>query len=39
MARGTPEEMVTPQTLERIYGIAMDVIRQDGRGHVAVPRL
>lgn len=38
MARGAPAEMVTPPTLERIYGIAMDVIRQDGGGHVAVPR-
>jgi iron complex transport system ATP-binding protein len=39
MARGTPAQMVTPETLERVYGIAMDVIRQDGGGHVAVPRL
>ncbi|WP_029354529.1 ATP-binding cassette domain-containing protein [Bosea sp. 117] len=38
MARGRPQEIVTPGTLERIYGIAMDVIRPDGGGPVAVPR-
>ncbi|WP_428032989.1 ATP-binding cassette domain-containing protein [Ancylobacter sp.] len=38
LARGTPAQMVTPDTLARIYGIAMDVIRQDGGGYVAVPR-
>ncbi len=38
MALGVPDEIVTPARLERIYGIAMDVIRRDGGGHVAVPR-
>ncbi|GLK73859.1 ATP-binding cassette domain-containing protein [Ancylobacter dichloromethanicus] len=38
LARGAPAQMVTPETLERVYGIAMEVIRQDGGGYVAVPR-
>jgi len=37
IARGTPGEIVTPETLERIYGIPMDVIRRDHGRHVAVP--
>lgn len=39
LARGTPDEIVTPGALERIYGIAMDVIRQDDGRRVAVPRM
>lgn len=38
IARGTPAEIVTPDTLERIYGIAMEVIRPVHGGPVAVPR-
>ncbi|MDQ0509132.1 ATP-binding cassette domain-containing protein [Ancylobacter amanitiformis] len=39
IARGAPQEIVTPDTLARIYGIPMDVIRGDGGGYVAVPRI
>nr|WP_246340039.1 ATP-binding cassette domain-containing protein [Ancylobacter tetraedralis] len=39
IARGTPQEIVAPDTLARIYGIAMDVMRQDGGGYVAMPRI
>lgn len=39
MARGTPAQMITPETLERIYGVAMEVIRQQDGGSVAVPRI
>ncbi|OYX15360.1 MAG: iron-hydroxamate transporter ATP-binding subunit, partial [Rhizobiales bacterium 32-66-8] len=39
IARGTPAEIVTPETLERIYGIPMDVMRHAPSGdYVAVPR-
>jgi len=39
IARGAPADIVTPDTLERIYGIAMDVLRHAPTGdYVAVPR-
>ena len=38
IARGTPEEIMTPQTLERIYGVRMDVMTHAATGlPVALP--
>ncbi|MDS7595056.1 ATP-binding cassette domain-containing protein [Agrobacterium tumefaciens] len=38
IARGTPEEIMTPQTLERIYGVKMDVMTHPATGFpVALP--
>ena len=33
IARGTPDEIMTPHQLEAIYGIAMDVIPHPVTGH------
>ncbi|CDN94090.1 ATP-binding cassette domain-containing protein [Agrobacterium tumefaciens] len=38
IARGTPEEIMTPETLERIYGVRMDVMTHAATGlPVALP--
>lgn len=38
IARGTPQEIMTPQTLERIYGVRMDVMTHAATGlPVALP--
>ncbi|MCJ8141532.1 ATP-binding cassette domain-containing protein [Ancylobacter sp. A5.8] len=39
IARGTPADIVTPHTLREIYGIEMEVIRQENGRQVSVPRL
>ncbi|MCS0503702.1 ATP-binding cassette domain-containing protein [Ancylobacter mangrovi] len=38
IARGAPEDIITPPTLRAIYGIEMEVIRQESGRDVAVPR-
>lgn len=37
IARGTPADIVTPETLKRIYGIQMEVMRQHSGAYVATP--
>jgi iron complex transport system ATP-binding protein len=34
VARGEPEKIITPQTLQRIYGISMEVLAHPRTGHV-----
>jgi iron complex transport system ATP-binding protein len=38
IARGTPADIVTPETLREIYGIDMEVLRQESGRCVSVPR-
>ncbi|MFN6984506.1 MAG: Fe3+-hydroxamate ABC transporter ATP-binding protein FhuC, partial [Rhizobium oryzihabitans] len=38
IARGTPKDIMTPETLERIYGVRMDVMTHAATGFpVALP--